>query len=131
MERAILLPFSVDESGSIYSSNDPKKIWQSRVIAAVMTHIGERVFRPRYGGLVKDALFENSEEAAALVRNTVSSVFVSFLPALSLTEVQAVMDSESGVLNVTIYYTLPNGEQDEVSVKTGTLTRAGEITQEY
>ena len=45
MERTIILPFSVDDSGAILSSNDPKKIWQSRVIAAVMTQFGERVQR--------------------------------------------------------------------------------------
>jgi len=131
MERAIILPFSIDESGSIYSSNDPKKIWQSRVIAAVMTQLGERVQRPRYGGTVKSALFENAEEASVMVESTVSSVFSSFLPQLTLNQVQAVMDAQSSLLNVTIYYTLPSGQEDEVSVKTGTLTRAGEITQEY
>lgn len=131
MERAIILPFSIDESGSIYSSNDQRKIWQSRVISAVMTELGERVFRPRYGGRVKASLFEISDEAISLVTNTVSSVFTSFLQALILRDVQVVMDSQSTVLNVTIYYTLPNGEQDEVSVKTGFLTLSGDITQEY
>lgn len=131
MERAIVLPFSIDESGSIYSSSDPKQIWQSRVIAAVMTHIGERVFRPRYGGTIKSSVFENSNIASEIVKNSVTTVFASFLKELTLGQVETVMDSQYSLLNVTIYYTLPNGEQDNVTVKTGIVTRSGEITQEY
>jgi phage baseplate assembly protein W len=131
MERAITLPFSVDESGSINSSNDQKKIWQSRVIAAVMTALGERVFRPRYGGTIKSAVFENENEAADRIRESTALVFASFLPKLSLTEVKISMDVELGILNVIIYYKLPSGEQDAVTVKTATLTRSGDITQEY
>ena len=131
MERAITLPFSIDESGSIISSNDQKKIWQSRVIAVVMTQLGERVFRPRYGGTIKSSVFENENEAAARIRESVSSVFASFLPKLALTEVRISMDVNLSVLNVIIYYKLPSGEQDAVTVKTATLTRSGDITQEY
>lgn len=131
MERAITLPFSIDESGSISSSNDQKKIWQSRVIAVVMTQLGERVFRPRYGGTIKSSVFENENEAAARIRESVSSVFASFLPKLALTEVRISMDVNLSVLNVIIYYKLPSGEQDAVTVKTATLTRSGDITQEY
>jgi phage baseplate assembly protein W len=131
MERAIVLPFSIDESGSIYSSNDQRKIWQSRVITAVMTHVGERVFRLNYGGTVRDSLFENADTAGDIVRGTVRSVFSSLLPKLVLNNVDTVMDYELGILDVTIYYALPNGDKDEVTVRTATLSRSGDVIQEY
>ena len=131
MERAIVLPFSIDESGSVYSSSDPKKIWQSRVIAAVMTQFGERVFRPRYGGDIKSAVFENLDEAGAIIQGQVSNIFVSFLPELKLGKVTIVMDPELGTLNVTIYYALPNQDNDEVTLRTGYISRSGDIIQEY
>lgn len=131
MERAIVLPFSVDTSGSILSSNDPKKIWQSRVISVVMTQLGERVFRSQYGGTIKSALFENIDSADTLVRRSVEGTFASFLKTLELTNIEMSMDSQKGAISVTIYYKLPSGQLDQVSLRTGTLTRSGDIIQEY
>jgi phage baseplate assembly protein W len=131
MERAIILPFSLDASGSILSSNDQHKIWQSRVIAAVMTHVGERVFRPKYGGTVKSALFEDSAAASTLVTRSIENTFTSYLKSLKLKDIKASMDSQSGTLSVTIYYQLPNGELDHISLKSGSLTRSGDVIQEY
>lgn len=131
MERAIILPFSIDASGSILSSNNQNKIWQSRVIAAVMTHVGERVFRPKYGGTVRASLFENSDAAVTLVTRSVENTFTSYLKSLKLTDIKTSMDSQAGALSVTIYYQLPNGELDQVSLKSGSLTRSGDVIQEY
>lgn len=131
MERSIVLPFSIDASGSILSSNDPKRIWQSRVIAAVMTQLGERVFRPQYGGTIKSALFENSDGANTVIRRSVQNTFSSFLKSLKLVDIVTAMDSQLGTISVTIYYQLPNGQADQVSLKTGVLTLSGDVTQEY
>ena len=131
MERAIVLPFSIDDSGSILSSNDQRVIWQSRVTAAVMTEIGERVFRPQYGGTLKESLFQNEAEAIKTATDSVTAVFSTFLKALVLKNVSAIMDEQEGTLSLTISYTLPNKENGQVSLKTGTLTRSGDVIQEY
>jgi phage baseplate assembly protein W len=131
MERAIILPFSLDASGSILSSSNPSRIWQSRVIAAVMTHVGERVFRPQYGGTIKASLFENSDAAITLAVRSIESTFTAYLKSLKLKDIKTSMDSQSGTLSVTIYYQLPNGELDQVSLKSGLLTRSGDVIQEY
>ena len=130
MERAIILPFTIDESGSINSSNDPKKIWQSRVIACVMTSVGERVHRPMYGGDIKSALFATETDAAAIIDESVRNSFVEHLPSLKLNSITTSMDTETGELSATIYYTLPSGEQSNAVLKTGFLTRSGELIQE-
>jgi phage baseplate assembly protein W len=131
MERAIVLPFSVDSSGSILSSNDQRVIWQSRVISAVMTEIGERVFRPQYGGRIKSSLFQAESDATRIANESVAEVFTNFLPALVLNNVSATMDEQEGTLSLTINYTLPNKDKGQVSLKTGTLNRSGDIIQEY
>lgn len=130
MERAMTLPFSIDESGSIASSNDPKKIWQSRVIACVMTSMGERVHRPSYGGAIQSTLFSNMDEAAYVINESVQTSFGEHLPMLSLKSVSTSMDTNTGTLSATIYYALPSGEVAEAVLQTGLLTRAGEIIQE-
>jgi hypothetical protein len=131
MERAIILPFSVDASGSILSSNNQKQIWQSRVTAAVMTEIGERVFRPTYGGTIKSSLFESDADASSIIANSVKDVFNKHLASLVLLNVSASIDQQEGLLSVTIDYALPNKDKAQVSFKTGTLDRTGKVTQEY
>ena len=131
MERAIILPFSVDSSGSITSSSDQKAIWQSRVVTAVMTEIGERVFRPEYGGTIKSALFENYSDAISTVANSVKDVFNKYLTSLILINVSGAIDQQEGVISVTIDYTLPNKDKAQVSFKTGVLDRTGNVIQEY
>jgi len=131
MERAIVLPFSVDASGSILSSNDQNKIWQTRVISAVMTELGERVFRPQYGGSIKASLFESSDSADAGIKRSVANTFTSSLQTLTLSNITTAMDSQLGTISVTIYYKLPNGASDQVSIKAGYLTRSGDIIREF
>ena len=131
MERAIILPFSVDASGSILSSNDQKQIWQSRVTAAVMTEIGERVFLPNYGGTIKSALFESDADAAISIADSVKAVFNRYLTNLVLNNVSTNINQQEGVLSVTIDYALPNKDKAQVSFKTGVFDRTGNVIQEY
>ena len=130
-ERAIILPFSVDGSGSILSSNSQSAIWQSRVTSAVMTGIGERVFRPQYGGTVRDAVFQTDIDAAEMISSSVSEAFTKYLPDLVFNDVSSAIDQQKGTLSLTIDYTLPNQTRGQVSLTTGVLTRSGEVIQEF
>ena len=131
IERAIVLPFSVDGSGSILSSNNQASIWQSRVTSAVMTSIGERVFRPQYGGFVRAAVFQTDVEASKMISDSVSEVFSKYLTDLVFNRVDSVIDQQKSTLSLTIDYTLPNQTRGEVSLTTGLLTRTGELIQEF
>jgi phage baseplate assembly protein W len=131
MERAIILPFSIDASGSILSSNDPRAIWQSRVAAAVLTEVGERVFRPEYGGHIRHSLFEQTSDAANIATASVREVFGLYLKSLVLNDVQVSLNQQDGTLSLTIDYTLPNQEKAQSVLKTGILNRTGDVIQEY
>jgi len=131
MERAIILPFSIDASGSILSSNDQRAIWQSRVVSAVLTELGERVFRPEYGGNIKDALFQSEVDAVNIAAASVREVFGLYLKALVLNDVRATLNQQDGTLSLTIDYTLPNQEKAQAVLKTGTLNRSGDVIQEF
>ena len=130
-ERSIVLPFSVDDSGSILSSSDQRVIWQTRVTAAVMTQIGERVFRPEYGGNIKRSLFETDVNAQNIAEASVREVFTKFLTSLVLDNVSSAIDPQEGTLSITINYTLPNQDKGQVQLTTGALTRSGDVTLEY
>jgi phage baseplate assembly protein W len=131
MERAIILPFSIDASGSILSSNDPRNIWQSRVASAVLTELGERVFRPDYGGRIRHSIFEQASDAANIAAASVREVFGLYLKSLVLNDVQVDLNQQDGILSLTIDYTLPNQEKAQSVLRTGVLNRTGDVIQEY
>ena len=60
--RALLFPFSLAPGGKISETTDYAQIVRGQVIDALMTNLGERVMRPRYGCDIQSALFDPSDE---------------------------------------------------------------------
>ena len=60
--RALLYPFSLAPGGKLADTSDYAQIVRGQVIDALMTNLGERVFRPRYGCDIQAALFDPSDE---------------------------------------------------------------------
>jgi phage baseplate assembly protein W len=129
-ERAITMPFSIDNSGGIGYTESLEKIWQDRVLLAVMTNLGDRVMRPNFGGTVGASLFENINDAIALIRQSVQITFGKWLQQLSLISVVGVVGSDS-YLTIQIFYNLKNSSQEQsVTIKTAILSRSGDIILE-
>lgn len=71
--KAIDFPFRLAPGGSIALTPTYNHVVRAQVIDAVMTNLGERVMRPRYGCDFQAALFDPSDEltrrdAAAMIR---------------------------------------------------------------
>lgn len=115
-ERAIMLPFSITPYGSIADTTDQSKIWADRVRSVIGTGTYERVMRTMYGTLIPYALFENNDEAEAEIRTEVERAFNAQLPLLSLTSVDATVDTITGTITIEIVYGLPNGEEVETAI---------------
>lgn len=60
--RALLHPFTLAPGGKLAETSDYAQIVRGQVIDALMTNLGERVFRPRYGCDIQAALFDPSDE---------------------------------------------------------------------
>jgi phage baseplate assembly protein W len=129
-EKAISLPFSFNESGGISFTTDIKKIWQDRVVIAVMTSLGERVMQPTYGSDVKLATFENIENATVVIQQATTIAFSRWLSQLSLTDVKAVFDESESTLNIEVTYNYGAALDDTVTIKTAILNRSGDILLE-
>lgn len=54
----LALPFSVDETGAIRTTSDPKQQLLHRVFSVLATQLGDRVMRPNYGWNFNRFLFE-------------------------------------------------------------------------
>jgi len=129
-ERAISMPFSIDASGGVAYSEKLEKIWQDRVLLAVMTNFGERVMRPDFGGTVPSTLFENVNDAISLIKQSVQVTFARWLKPLTLLSVSGYVGDDN-VLMVEIFYNLRESSQEQsVTIKTAILSRSGDIILE-
>lgn len=131
LSRAISLPFRFDESGSVSYTEDPIKIWQDRVVAVVMTGLGERIMRPTFGSEVPKTTAENVNDALVLINQSVSAAFSRWLPDLTLIDVQGSVDpyDEYLVVQITYNYRAQNLIQT-VNIKTSVLSRSGDVIRE-
>lgn len=60
--RAFLYPFQIAPGGKLAETSDYAQIVRGQVIDALMTNLGERVFRPRYGCDIQAALFDPTDD---------------------------------------------------------------------
>jgi phage baseplate assembly protein W len=131
MSTAISLPFNFDESGALSTTSDPAKIWQDRVVIAVMTGIGERVMRPTYGSDASKTVGENLNDALTIIRQSISVAFSRWLKDLTLLEVTGSIDEYDGYLVVQIKYNYRDQNLTQtVNIKTAVLNRSGDILLE-
>lgn len=131
----IALPFrfGVDQStngGSVLKTSDYRKIWKDRVFIAVLTGIRERVMRPDYGTTILQSLFETEEEAIATCQESVSYAFTAWLPDLTLSLLDVTYDTDTGELNISIEYILPNSLTDRFGFTTKTFDQYGTVIRE-
>jgi phage baseplate assembly protein W len=77
--KAIDFPFRLDHGGLIATTPTYGHVVRAQVIDAVMTNLGERVMRPRYGSDFQAALFDPSDE---LIRRDAASMIKSRLEQL-------------------------------------------------
>lgn len=135
MDKVIQLPFSISSDGSVAHTSSDVKIWQDRVLSAVMTRFNERVLKPSYGSAVAEALFATTENAQSLIISAVEEAFSRHLPALKLTDCKVFEDAESGdgSLSVSISFTYPrlaSQSETSITVKTQYISRSGDVLLE-
>jgi phage baseplate assembly protein W len=131
MSVAISLPFGFDDAGAVSTTADPAKIWQDRVVIAVMTGLGERVMRPTFGSDASTTVGENLNDAMTIIRQSTSVAFSRWLKDLTLLEVTGSVDQYDGYLVVQIKYNYRDQVTPQtVNIKTAVLSRSGDILLE-
>jgi len=104
--RALLYPFSLAPGGKLADTSDYAQIVRGQVIDALMTNLGERVFRPRYGCDIQAALFDPSDElvrrdAAGQIKHRLEQLVTRAI-IRSVTVTAA--DPEPGYVTVKVVY---------------------------
>jgi hypothetical protein len=108
LERAISLPFTVATNGSIASTSTEEKLWQDKIVSALMTRKSERVRRNQYGTSINAVALDNLSVAKEEIQKEVSDVFRILLSPLTLASVTLDNSEDSSTLNVLISYWLPS-----------------------
>jgi phage baseplate assembly protein W len=118
IEQAISLPFTLGFTGSIDATTDQRKIWADRVLSVVGTAVGERAQRYHFGSKIHFATFENVTSAESQLSRDISEAFSMHLPLLSFNDLQTSYSQSTGVLDVTVFYSLPDGTESTAQVGT-------------
>jgi phage baseplate assembly protein W len=129
-ERAISLPFRIDDFGNIASTISQEKIWADRVRSAIGTRLNERVILQDYGTEIPDSLFQNSDTTLEIVREQVETAFIRDLPTLELISVVATYQASEDTIYAEITYSLPSKEQTSVVIGIATLSSNNPIEEE-
>jgi phage baseplate assembly protein W len=132
MSKALSLPFQFDTaSGGLSITTDPNKIWQDRVIIAVMTSLGERIMRPTFGSDAPKTVGQNLNDAISIIKQSVAVSFSRWLKDLDLLEVTGFTDQTDGYLIVQIKYNYRSQNINQtVNIKTAILSRSGDVLLE-
>ena len=126
----ISVPFRFNEFGQVEAAVNESKYWKDQILLTIMTRFGERIFRPDFGSGIGETLFESSGTASETAVRTLNIAFNTWLPKLTLTEVTPRFNDQTGLLEITLFYTLPSGESDTVTLNTAILNRTGDIIEE-
>jgi len=102
--RALMFPFRLDPRGTMATTTNYAEIVRGQVIDALMTNLGERQYRPRYGCDIQAALFDPTDE---LVRADAASMIKQRLEQLvtrAIVRKVAVDPGTPGTVVITIVY---------------------------
>lgn len=123
IEHAISLPFTLSANGYIETTTDQRKLWADRVLSVIGTALGERPQRYYFGSKIHFDNFESVTAAEESLYSHISEAFSEYLPLLNFSDLQTSYSKDTGVLSVTVFYSLPDDTTAETKV--GTVLIAG------
>lgn len=122
IEHAIKLPFTLGINGSIETTTDQRKIWADRVLSVIGTALGERAQRYYFGSKIHFDSFETVTAAEEQLYRHIAEAFSDYLPLLEFSDLQTSYSKDTGVLDVTVFYSLPDETTTDTKIGTVMIT---------
>jgi phage baseplate assembly protein W len=113
----ISLPFSSPSAfNRTYSTKDQIR---SNLINLLLTDKGERVMNPEFGADLRRSLFEGiNEDNNEIIRFKIINAVNTFIPEVTLTDIDINSNPDYNTLNITISYRLNiSGASDQITVQ--------------
>lgn len=127
--KAISYPFTLNVFGETTSTTDQKKIYTDRVLTLLSTSIGERPMRPTYGTNLGLAMFENQGVAEVAIPAAIRSAISTWLPALTVNEINIKNFNSGGKVEVELLLTFPDYTTGTITVRSVTLNPDASTTR--
>lgn len=127
--KAISYPFTLNVFGETTSTTDQKKIYTDRVLTLLSTSIGERPMRPTYGTNLGLAMFENQGVAEVAIPAAIRSAISTWLPALTVNEINIKNFNDGGKVEVELLLTFPDYTTGTITVRSVTLNPDASTTR--
>lgn len=127
--KAITFPFTIDPFGIANTTTSQEKIYQDRVLTLLSTSVGERPMRATYGTDLATALFETQGNAAKAIETAIRTAMRTWLPELTVENIDIVATDDSGRVQVNLSLVLPDFSTTAVTVYSTTLNPDGSTTR--
>ena len=85
--------------------------------------------RPGYGTDLAKALFENQNKAEAAIKNAISSAVNSWIPEITVQQINVLGENSDGKMTVEILLVFPDFTSSTITVSTATLNPNGSTTR--
>jgi uncharacterized protein len=129
--RALSVPFKIGSDGRISTVSGEFPVYATYLRSLLLTRIGERVMRPKYGSRVLDSLFEPNDETleaelGADIRDSVSR----WEPRVRVRSLVFDRNEDAGTVRITLEFEVVDivgGGFDSVSI---TISGTGVVVEE-
>ena len=129
--KTINLPFAFTSTGGVATSDSySTNAWKNKLLTVLLTGRGSRIWYDRMGASLFEAFtFENSMDVAAALKDAINEAAVRWVPEISISDVLYNYEPNTGALNITVRYQLPNGSEDQIALRKNSLTNYGDTLQ--
>lgn len=115
-EKTIAFPFKIDGNGNVNYTTSQDTIWADRIRAVIGTLYGERVMVQNFGTRVPSYVFSNQSTVSERIKQEIDQAVFQWLPKITVTQVEVGQIQLDGSVEVTLFYTLPNNTDANISV---------------
>ena len=129
-ETTLAFPFKISSKGTVSIIDDQEAIWSNKVKSVIGTLVKERVMLPSFGSRLNEVLWNTESFAKKNVSLFIQQAFATWLPNLNLVEVIVSDIDNSGYLNISISYLLPNNQNSNTTIGIVAISGNLQPTQE-
>jgi phage baseplate assembly protein W len=115
-EKTIAFPFKIDGNGNVNYTTSQDTIWADRIRAVIGTLYGERVMVQNFGTRVPSYVFSNQSTVSERIKQEIDQAIFQWLPKIVVNQVEVGQIQLDGSVEVTLFYTLPNNTDANISV---------------
>jgi phage baseplate assembly protein W len=117
----ISLPFN--GKGVFKSTYATKDQIKSNLINLLLTYKGERILNPNFGADLPRLIFDQiTEETLSKIQNQIITSVATYIPEITLTNIQINPDIDNNTLNINIsYQIILSGVQDNIIIDFSTI----------